>query len=123
MGVMANVLQRSADQQGGEFNSRPFFRICLGFISELAPSDPSDAIGFGMVAALATVLHALQVSQGLQQKVPWLGLLRGLRAGSSCIDGNLPAWQHHLVSSLLPAGLLHTFAWLCSRLGAHTWRA
>lgn len=65
MGVMANVLQRSADQQGGEFNSRPFFRICLGFISELAPSDPSDAIGFGMVAALATVFHALQVSQGV----------------------------------------------------------
>lgn len=60
-GVVASQLQKDADLSGGEFNSRPYYRIFLGLICSLPPSDPTDGNAFGLVAAIANTLALVQV--------------------------------------------------------------
>lgn len=46
LGILATVLQRDADERGGAFNGRPYFRLCIGFLAELSPADPAtDEVG------------------------------------------------------------------------------
>ncbi|KAK9824056.1 hypothetical protein WJX72_007392 [[Myrmecia] bisecta] len=75
LGIMAGVLQREAELKAGDFNSRPFYRICLGFISELAPSDPNDAPGFAMLSALAVTFAGLQPLRVPGFAFSWLELI------------------------------------------------
>ncbi len=46
LGILATVLQRDADERGGAFNGRPYFRLCIGLLAELSPADPTtDEVG------------------------------------------------------------------------------
>lgn len=41
LAVIAGVLQRDAAAKGEALNGRPYFRIFIGLIAELAPANPS----------------------------------------------------------------------------------
>ena len=60
-GVIACQLQKDADMNGGDFNSRPYYRMFLGLICSLPPSDPTDGNAFGLLAAIANTLALVQV--------------------------------------------------------------
>lgn len=68
-GVVASQLQKDADLIGGEFNSRPYYRMFLGLICSLPANDPTDGNAFGMLSALSNTLALVQVSQALQLTV------------------------------------------------------
>ena len=40
LNVVAGVLTRSAQQKGDQLNGRPYFRIFIGLIAELTPTNP-----------------------------------------------------------------------------------
>ena len=75
LGIVSSVLQREAEVKGTEFNSRPFYRICLGFISELSPADPNDQAGFAMLSALAATFATLQPLRVPGFAFSWLELI------------------------------------------------
>ena len=60
-GVVASQLQKDADLNGGDFNSRPYYRMFLGLICSLPTSDPTDGNVFGMLTALSNTLALVQV--------------------------------------------------------------
>lgn len=62
-GVVASQLQKDADLSGGDFNSRPYYRMFLGLISSLPANDPTDGSVFGMLTALSNTLALVQVSR------------------------------------------------------------
>ena len=68
-GVVASQLQKDADLIGGEFNSRPYYRMFLGLICSLPANDPTDGNAFGMLSALSNTLALVQVGQALQLTV------------------------------------------------------
>lgn len=61
-GVVASQLQKDADLNGGDFNSRPYYRMFLGLICSLPANDPSDGSVFGMLTALSNTLALVQVN-------------------------------------------------------------
>ncbi len=61
-GVVASQLQKDADLNGGDFNSRPYYRMFLGLICSLPANDPTDGNAFGMLSALSNTLALVQVS-------------------------------------------------------------
>ena len=61
-GVVASQLQKDADLNGGDFNSRPYYRMFLGLICSLPANDPTDGSVFGMLTALSNTLALVQVS-------------------------------------------------------------
>ena len=61
-GVVASQLQKDADLSGGDFNSRPYYRMFLGLICSLPANDPTDGSVFGMLTALSNTLALVQVS-------------------------------------------------------------
>ena len=65
-GVVASQLQKDADLNGGDFNSRPYYRMFLGLICSLPANDPTDGNVFGMLTALSNTLALVQV------QTPWL---------------------------------------------------
>jgi CCR4-NOT transcription complex subunit 1 len=70
------VLRRDAEERGEAFNARPYFRLAVGLISELAPAaGTEDAAGFGMLAALASAFHALQPLRVPGFAFSWLELI------------------------------------------------
>lgn len=58
---------RDAEERGGNFNGRPYFRMCIGFLNELSPADPADeggwrylqARGPSALTAMLLVVHSL----------------------------------------------------------------
>lgn len=42
---------RDAEERGGAFNGRPYFRMCMGFLNELSPADPADEAGWRYLQA------------------------------------------------------------------------
>ena len=60
-GVVASQLQKDADLNGGDFNSRPYYRMFLGLICSMPTNDPSDGSVFGMLTALSNTLALVQV--------------------------------------------------------------
>lgn len=63
-------------ERGESFNARPYFRLCIGLISELAPTAGNeDAAGFGMLSALASAFHALQPLRVPGFAFSWLELI------------------------------------------------
>ena len=73
-GVVASQLQKDADLNGGDFNSRPYYRMFLGLICSLPANDPTDGNAFGMLSALSNTLALVQVS------VLQFHVLSGMRA-------------------------------------------
>lgn len=70
------MLRRDAEERGEAFNARPYFRLAVGLISELAPAaGTEDAAGFGMLAALASAFHALQPLRVPGFAFSWLELI------------------------------------------------
>lgn len=61
-GVVASQLQTDADLNGGDFNSRPYYRMFLGLICSLPANDPTDGSVFGMLTALSNTLALVQVN-------------------------------------------------------------
>ena len=47
LAVIAGVLQRDAAAKGDALNGRPYFRIFIGLIAELAPANPSALPALG----------------------------------------------------------------------------
>ena len=45
LGVLSTQLQRDNDEKGTAFTGRPYFRMAVGFVAELAPADPADEAG------------------------------------------------------------------------------
>ena len=83
------MLRRDAEQRGEAFNARPYFRLSVGLISELAPAPGADdAAGFGMLVALASAFHALQPLRVPGFAFSWLELIshRCGRKHSLCCD-------------------------------------
>lgn len=77
-GVVASQLQKDADLNGGDFNSRPYYRMFLGLICSLPANDPTDGSVFGMLTALSNTLALVQVSSTDHWLViRMLGKLRG----------------------------------------------
>lgn len=60
-GVVASQLQKDADLNGGDFNSRPYYRMFLGLICSMPTNDPTDGSVFGMLTALSNTLALVQV--------------------------------------------------------------
>ena len=75
-GVVASQLQKDADMNGGDFNSRPYYRMFLGLICSLPASDPTDGSAFGLLAAIANTLALVQV------RLPCCG------STARCFEGN-----------------------------------
>ena len=71
-GVVASQLQKDADLNGGDFNSRPYYRMFLGLICSLPTHDPTDGNIFGMLTALSNTLTLVQVS------LPFAALYSGI---------------------------------------------
>ena len=45
LGVTATVLTRDCEERGAAFSGRPYFRICIGLLSELGPVEAGDEAG------------------------------------------------------------------------------
>ena len=75
LGTIAGHLQRTADVLGEAFTSKPFFRIFIGFISQLSPSDPSDQLGFSMLTTLGATFFQLQPLRVPHFAFSWLELV------------------------------------------------
>ena len=75
LSVVASVLQKDAAASLGAFNARPYFRMCVGLIYELTPSAPADTAAFGMLAAMAAALNALQPLRVPGFAFAWLELV------------------------------------------------
>ena len=75
LAVITGVLQGDADERGGAFNSRPYFRLLLGLICELSPAETSNATGMGFLVAIAAALQALQPLRVPGFAFSWLELV------------------------------------------------
>jgi len=73
--VITAVLQGDADERGGAFNSRPYFRLFVGLICELSPSDVSDPNNFSYLATIVAALNALQPLRVPGFAFSWLELV------------------------------------------------
>lgn len=79
LGAVATHLQQVADERGGAFNGRPFFRIVIGLLSELSPSDPNDETGSAYLDAIAGFLYATRPLLAPAFAFPWLQLVADRR--------------------------------------------
>lgn len=97
LSVMASVLQRDAASRGGAFNARPYYRMCIGLIYELTPSNQSDASAFPMLAAMAAAFNALQPLRVPGFAFAWLELVsfRGFLPKLLLLPRN-KGWPHLL---------------------------
>ena len=132
-GVIASQLQKDADLNGGDFNSRPYYRMFLGLICSLPTNDPTDGTVFGMLTALSNTLALVQVSQHFNhQSQHWTSshpISRSWRSqaanccmvafvcchaavhecGRDCSSQMLSEWRHELQPLHVPG---FAFAWL-----------
>ena len=94
-GVVASQLQKDADLNGGDFNSRPYYRMFLGLICSLPANDPTDGNAFGMLSALSNTLALVQVS------VLQFHVLSGMRAWFQIAQAQWPLQRAALYSTFL----------------------
>ncbi len=77
------VLLRDSEERGEAFNARPYFRLCIGLICELAPAvtpgvpaaDQENDSGFAMLSAFAGAFVALQPLRVPGFAFSWLELI------------------------------------------------
>ena len=83
LGLLATTLQRDAEERGGSFNGRPYFRMVCGFIAELAPGEAAggggDEGGMQYLLAVAAFLHATRALRVPAFAFPWLQLVADRR--------------------------------------------
>lgn len=79
LGIVAKALLRDADERGGAFNGRPYFRMIVGFLSELSPADAADETGAAYLQAVAGFLHATRPLRVPAFAFPWLQLVTDRR--------------------------------------------
>ena len=79
LGIIATLLLRDADERGAAFNGRPYFRLMIGFLSELSPTDDSDETGNSYLQSFAGFLHAVRPSRAPSFALPWLQLVADRR--------------------------------------------
>ena len=77
--VVSGVLARDAAARGEALNGRPYYRIFLGLIAELAPTFPADPEAdptrLSLIAMVAHVLEELQPQRVPGFAFPWLELI------------------------------------------------
>ncbi len=73
--VLTGVLLRDAEERASAFNSRPYFRIMVGLLSEFTPLDNNDVKGFAHVMTCAAALHAVQPLRVPGFAFAWLELI------------------------------------------------
>ena len=77
--VISGVLVRDAAARGEALNGRPYYRIFLGLIAELAPAFPADPEAdptrLSLIAMVAHVLEELQPQRVPGFAFPWLELI------------------------------------------------
>lgn len=73
--VMNGVMLHDAEERAAAFSARPYFRIMLGMLSELAPTDAADVNGFACVMTCASSLHAVQPLRVPGFAFAWLELV------------------------------------------------
>jgi hypothetical protein len=77
--VVSGVLVRDAAARGEALNGRPYYRIFLGLIAELAPAFPADPEAdparLSLIAMVAHVLEELQPQRVPGFAFPWLELI------------------------------------------------
>lgn len=78
LGVVAGCLQREAAARAEALNGRPYFRILLGLICELAPAEPGaseELPAMKMLAAIAVTLEGVQPVKVPGFAFQWLELI------------------------------------------------
>ena len=77
--VISGALVRSAAARGEQLNARPYYRLFLGIIAELAPAFPADPQAdpapLSYIAMVALVLEELQPARVPGFAFPWLELI------------------------------------------------
>ena len=77
--MVSGVLVRDAAACGEALNGRPYYRIFLGLIAELAPAFPADPEAdparLSLIAMVAHVLEELQPQRVPGFAFPWLELI------------------------------------------------
>jgi CCR4-NOT transcription complex subunit 1 len=77
--VISGALVRSAAARGEQLNARPYYRLFLGIIAELAPAFPADPqadpVPLSYIAMVALVLEELQPARVPGFAFPWLELI------------------------------------------------
>ena len=79
LGGVASCLTQMADDRGGAFSGRPFFRIIVGLLAELAPSDPTNEQGLEYLHSIAGFLYATRPQRVPGFAFPWLQLVADRR--------------------------------------------
>lgn len=92
--VISGALVRSAASRGEQLNGRPYYRLFLGIIAELAPAFPADPQAdpapLSYIAMVALVLEELQPARVPGFAFPWLELIShrwAPRQGFECLRG------------------------------------
>lgn len=111
LGAVATHLLQVAEERGGAFNGRPFFRIAIGLLSELSPADAADDMKMQYLEAIAGFLYATRPQRAPVFAFPWLQLVADRRfmpkllmAGSS-----RNGWGAYLQLLLAQLGFLEPF--------------
>lgn len=109
----AQVIRKESEDKGVLFNSRPYLRMFLGLLCELAPADTSDAIGLRYLKALGLALYNLQPAcvpgEGRNRLRAW-GLGLGVRIRLA-LSGLIPGMLARC-GAQLPVG---TIGWIGSK--------
>lgn len=121
LGCVAGCLQRDAAARADAFNGRPYFRILLGLICELAPAEPGspeELPSMKMLAAVAVTLEGVQPIRVPGFAFQWLELISHRRAllASFCPLPCCAGWEWLFVSSKKAAS-----ANICPPTGTHCW--
>lgn len=93
LGVVAGCLQREAAARAEAFNGRPYFRVLLGLICELAPAEPGapeELPAMKMLAAIAVTLEGVQPVKVPGFAFQWLELISHRFAPPTLASCTLP---------------------------------
>lgn len=88
LGTLATALLRDADERGTAFNGRPYYRMIIGFMSELTPADvDKEDPNVAYLQAIAAFLYATRALRVPQFAFPWLQLVSDKRFMPRMIAG------------------------------------
>jgi CCR4-NOT transcription complex subunit 1 len=81
LGILATALQRDAEEKGTNFNGRPYYRMIVGFLTELTPQKPDqeDTANMGYLQCIAGFLYATRALRVPSFAFPWLQILADKR--------------------------------------------
>lgn len=79
LGATANCLLQMAEDRGGAFPGRPFFRILIGLLAELSPLEEEDETAQEYLHVIAGFLYATRPQRVPAFAFPWLQLVADRR--------------------------------------------